>query len=247
MRPGTSSKILWHFTGGWLPNSESNRSPEDAYSNLKAILRERKLKIGPYSERIRVGGREISTDRVCCFADIPIIHLGFHEQKYGKFALGFRREFLISKQFNPVFYVRQNKAAATRFQSALDSLDNFETESLEFSTEVIMPTGKIDREILEQATNGIKDLGRKAKEAARNLKTMQSFIKTFNDDEDFESVYCEREWRNNVDLDFSVTDVAMIILPKDGGYFRQFAEEDGQEMQIPRTVPIVPWEDLIEH
>jgi hypothetical protein len=48
-------------------------------------------------------------------------------------------------------------------------------------------------------------------------------------------------------------DVAMIVLPKEGdreddrNYFRSFVEYDAQKLNLPRSVPIVPWEDLIEN
>ena len=57
--------------------------------------------------------KPISTDnlvkyQVVCFCDIPEHDLEIHVNKYGKFGLSFRKEFLIGLGASPVFYVAKN-------------------------------------------------------------------------------------------------------------------------------------------
>jgi hypothetical protein len=60
LTPGTVSKILWHFTGGPVWNSERKKQsdlakPSDqAYFNLKSILKSGVLRLGDYKEVVRV-------------------------------------------------------------------------------------------------------------------------------------------------------------------------------------------------
>ncbi len=124
--PGTVSKILWHFTGGpkWdeanLCQLKSRKSSRAAYSALVAILTSKELRIGQYKEVIKVPierpataskGKTQASEHlvlksvpVACLADIPIIHLGYHANRYGKIAIGFHRHSAIRHGFSPVFY-----------------------------------------------------------------------------------------------------------------------------------------------
>ncbi len=38
----------------------------------------------------------------------------------------------------------------------------------------------------------------------------------------------------------------MVVLPRLGGYFEEFATE-AESIGLPKTVSIVAWEDLVEH
>jgi Putative abortive phage resistance protein AbiGi, antitoxin len=72
-----------------------------------------------------------------------------------------------------------------------------------------------------------------------------AFIKTFDENE-FESIYTEREWRSISPFKFEYADVSMVVLPRDGGYFERFVAE-AESIGLPKTVSIVAWEDLVEH
>ena len=126
--PGTVSKILWHFTGGppWNPRTErQGTAPKpagDAYRNLQSILKSRELRLGSYTETVKVVVPQqtvlnketrkfevrknvpaaIRSLPVCCLSDIPAAHLGYHAYRYGKFAVGFHREAAVRHGFNPV-------------------------------------------------------------------------------------------------------------------------------------------------
>ncbi len=258
-QPGTVSKILWHFTGGPLLDSRNNgysvnRKPEsDAFNILTKILKSRELKVGSFREMITVGGKTLQTRKVCCVADIPIGHLGFHSRKYGKIAIGFRRNSLIRARFNPVFYVTEDKPAVTRFHDALEALQSFIVSAEPFRALAIgnlFEDSEIDRktgEALISALDGIKD---RAAKASDNLKVMQSFIKTLND-EDFDSIFCEREWRNDSPFRFNYSDIAMIVLPENSSdgknLYKKFVSDHVSDLGLPREIPVISWEDLIEH
>jgi hypothetical protein len=56
----------------------------------------------------------------------------------------------------------------------------------------------------------------------------------------------EREWRSIKPFRFDFDDVAMVVVPKDGSYFKRLCGE-AEGIGIPKTVSIVAWEDLVEH
>jgi hypothetical protein len=91
-------------------------------------------------------------------------------------------------------------------------------------------------------------MGGYAKEAQNSIQDFIAFIKTFEVDQ-FDTIYCEREWRSVQDFKFTLDDVAMIIAPKNlsgKDYFRALVGGTRQ-LNIPRKIPIVPWEDLVEN
>jgi hypothetical protein len=71
-----------------------------------------------------------------------------------------------------------------------------------------------------------------------------SFAKTFTINE-FDSIYCEREWRSTKEFSFKLSDVAMIVLPREKGFYDDLVSK--MFLLGLQGVPIVPWEDLIEH
>lgn len=85
--------------------------------------------------------------------------------------------------------------------------------------------------------------------ASKSFQQFLAFVKTFNEDE-FSSIYCEREWRSLKNYRFESEDIAMIVLPRKVGarsFFERFIARDASSIKLPRSIPIVPWEDLVEH
>ena len=100
------------------------RSVEDACKALVNILKSKELRLGAYQEVVQVvlphlktvnaitkkwdveydAPRTLKSSHVCCLADIPIMHLGYHAERYGKVAIGFHRLAAIKHGFHPVFY-----------------------------------------------------------------------------------------------------------------------------------------------
>jgi hypothetical protein len=266
------SKILWHFTGGPTWNrrtGKQNKKPKpakDAYKSLKAILRQRKLRVGRYRESVTGIADSHSTYRmdpeteelvethrqenvpvkvesssVCCLADIPIAHLSYHSKRYGKFAIGFHRSSAVRERFNPVLYTLENSGIPVSFAVKRSGLDD-QIESLREIHRALKYKNPFVKQALDLAS-----------EFREEIDKFLTLIKSFKPDE-FTSVYCEREWRSVQPFRFSFyRDVAMIVLPKEGDreddrdYFRLFVEYDARKLDLPRSVPIVPWEDLLEN
>jgi len=277
--PGTVSKILWHFTGGPIWNDKTNKqgrrpkSTKDSYSALNAILSSKILKTGKYHEVVRtiipekreynISSKkfevkknvkiEIKSSPVCCLAEIPIQHLNYHSDRYGKIAIGFHRNSVVNAGFNPVLYTLEESFLSKNILNGYFSIGNIDTswanseiEDLEFSIESLIDDNELDEAIY---TDSVRDA---IIEIESGINIIQSYYedilaytKTFNKSE-FESIYCEREWRSTKDYKFDVADIAMIVLPKKVGknyYYESFISHT----KLPRSIPILSWEDLIEH
>jgi hypothetical protein len=266
--PGTVSKILWHFTGGprWnvvAEQQDARRKPPDAaFDALVAILKSRELRLGQYHEVVRVSvtGRTYSKESrkfkerrmlttlrsapVCCLADIPIAHLSYHAKRYGKFALGFHRPAVVKHGFNPVLYtptaadvieVLHAAFSHTEYPDLTDlrllvaSLDEYTTERSSIQSEI---------EMIEESLSAIHE----------NLKDLLAFVKTFGPRE-YHTIYSEREWRSVDAYKFAPSEIAMIVVPRrerGKSYFAQLTEHLRDELQLPNSVPVIPWEDLVE-
>jgi hypothetical protein len=268
--PGTVSKILWHFPGGPIWNgmdyrpSRKLKPTEDAYTATIGILESKELRLGKAAERLDVtlptverigigpdkqhiykeGTRAYLFSPVCCLADIPIMHLSYHEKRYGKIAIGFHRQSVIKAGFSPVFYQLQNSIALTAlFQTilCLDFLGGMDP-TYDFQEDV-GPKESLPDEPYDAFNKRMK---RDALTHARKHAAIAaSFIKTF-DDTEFDSIYTEREWRSISPFKFEYADVSMVVLPRVDGYFERFVAES-ESIGLRKTVSIVAWEDLVEH
>jgi hypothetical protein len=117
---------------------------------------------------------------------------------------------------------------------------------------------RLDRLAVEaqDAYDGIKDRSDQTfdiecsiEEAKEALERAIAYVKTFKHDE-FGTIYCEREWRSIDRYVFDLKHVAMVVLPKRAGkmnYFADFVKKQVRKLKIPSDVPVVPWEDLIDH
>lgn len=284
--PGTVSRILWHFTGGPVWNETERKqgsSPKPAsraYANLRSIISDRQLRLGGYKEVIRVRfaerrkydpatkkaetirnvTEELTSSPVCCLADVPVIHLSYLAQRYGKFAIGFHRDSVVRNGFNPVFYALDNARSILSIYRGLGQIDSIDGE-------VFRLCGQYAREALDEflSSNGLVDkpddtflgiipqqadyLDESLREARASLGDFLGLVKTFSPDE-FGSIYCEREWRSLEPYTFTYEDIAMIVLPRKVGanaYFQPFCEKAFRALDLPSTIPVVPWEDLVEH
>jgi abortive phage resistance protein AbiGi (putative antitoxin) len=258
--PGTVSKIVWHFTGGpiWDENTkkqkEEIKSESEAFANLYSILKSKELQVGKYKEILHYNIPEeeiydldqnkhyheknisasIESTPICCAAEIPIQHLSYHSNRYGKFAIGFHRESLLKHNFNPVLYTLDNGNFINHILSAHE-ISKFVGKDINTSPEVIKSCMNLNSKRIYYIENV--------------LQTIIAFIKTISNNE-FDTIYCEREWRSIKSFKFTFDDVAFIILPKSyfaKNDFNNNIEIISKELCIPRSLPIVPWEDLIEH
>lgn len=277
--PGTVSKILWHFTGGPVWNEKSNKQgikPKPAkksYEALRAIISSKILKTGKYHEvvktiipekrefNIKKGSFDIKknvratikSSPVCCVAEIPIQHLNYHSERYGKMAIGFHRDSVIKAGFNPVMYTLEESFLSKKIHDAYSLINNFdsswadaEIDEIETEMENLLDECMIDEAIdVTGAKDAISEMESELNETELYYKEILAYIKTFKKSE-FDSIYCEREWRSTEDYKFDLTDIAMIVLPKKVGK-NNFYSPFTSKTTLPRTIPILSWEDLIEH
>ena len=251
--PGTVSNILWHFTGGpkWDEAKECQgtepKPDAEAYENLVSIIKSRTLNLGSYRERFHAAWAEqlgpgmggVESEPVCCLADIPAQHLGYHAYRYGKFAIGFHRESAVTHGFAPVLYSLSDAHAAALVWLALRTLDTLaESHAAEDLLARSPDWSELDVELA-------------VKTAHSALKRLAPLVKTF-DKHEFSTVYCEREWRSTKAFSFNwKNDVAMIVLPQRGAdgkdYYAQFHRHVLPKLPKrphPR-VPIVRWDLLV--
>lgn len=278
-RPGTVSKILWHFTGGPIWDDATNKQLKElkpaksGYEALKAILESQELRVGRYHEIVKVIVPEkrqydletkkikilknhpitVKSKPVCCVADIPLQHIDYHSNRYGKIAIGFHRESILRSGFNPVMYTLEDTALLNSIYQGYSAIDDVHPYSAQSETESIQD--EIDKIIEDNGLNYYVDTSSVISELGwiesahdkinESFQNFIAYIKTF-DTAEFDSIYCEREWRNINNYSFIMDDIAIIILPKEQEgelFYERFLEE----VKLPKTVTIACWEDLVEH
>lgn len=278
-RPGTVSKILWNFTGGPLWCDKSQKQLKDlkpainGYSALLAILNSKQLRLGQYHEIVKVIVKNkrkfnlelkkteifenypvtIKSKPVCCVADIPLQHISYHANRYGKIAIGFHRSSIVKAGFNPVMYSLENTELLNLIYSGYTEIDNVDSwsarenlESLEKEVQELLSDHEINEYIdfsnVESELDGIDSSKELIEE---NYSNLLAYIKTF-DESEFDSIYCEREWRSTSEFNFTAEDIAIIILPKEQEGHK-FYSNFLMENKLPREITVACWEDLVEH
>lgn len=198
---------------------------------------------------------------VCCLADVPIAHLSYLAPRYGKFAIGFHRESVVRHGFNPVFYALEDAASISSiyrgftrlrdasFPEAVRLGVDFVREEMESFVAQHELTSQPDDDALDLLVAAANDIDRWATKTRESFEQFLGLVKTFTADQ-FSTIYCEREWRSLKAFGFAPTDIAMVVVPKAVGrnrYFLPFLQSLGRTNLLPRSVPVVPWEDLVEH
>lgn len=255
---------------------EKPKSPARAYRNLKSILESQELRLGSYKEIVRVVipfvselnrstrkfvkkknvSTEISSAPVCCLSDIPVQHLGYHAARYGKFAIGFHRAAVVQHGFNPVFYSLHNSSVLRSICNGFWNVKNADTSIIRDTASDIEDVEPDDEDVRNKLSMTasvldllVEDLDNTLESARESLGEFIAFVKTFEDHE-FATVYCEREWRSVSAFAFRWQDLAMIVLPSGQGknkYYEEFTRDFLSELDLPRAIPVVPWENLVEH
>ena len=250
------------------------KSDEAAYEALVSILKSKELRIGHYKEVVKVKlptlekfdpskkkrvhrsnvWVTLASAPVCCLADIPIAHLSYHASRYGKFAIGFHRDSAVKANFNPVFYTLHDTHVLQSVYEGFAQLQEVNLSGLVSVAEDVTIECEHGHEVdvsdiasgLASETSYVDDVLSQAK---NSFERFLAFVKTF-DREEFSTIYCEREWRSVETFSFTFEDVAMVVLPKgsDGtkSFFKRFTN-NSSHLKFPRAIPVVPWEDLIEH
>jgi hypothetical protein len=233
------------------------------YKEVVRVIIPKRPRLNPLTKKREVQEKvpvDIESSSICCLSDIPAPHLRYHAYRYGKFALGFHRDAVIRAGFNPVFYTLQDTPIVRSIYRGFSSLEitDFEaiynaisTIEMEISdTENIYDNLDIDTfGAISDIESEVKSIDNAISNASKSLQNLVAFVKSFEQSE-FSTVYCEREWRSTKRYNFEIDDLAMIVLPKavgDTKYYKDFVEKVAPRLRLPRRIPIVPWDDLIEH
>jgi hypothetical protein len=184
---------------------------------------------------------------------LSAVVLGYHARRYGKIAIGFHRHALTKGGFGPVFYQRFDSPLPSNLYALWSKLHEVYARKLHKAIEETTRPLENEPKTLNEDEYSEYELTLGSarysdfllEEAAGALMHVLSYVKTFKDSE-FDTIYTEREWRSIEPFNFAYDDVSMIVLPREGGHFERFVAEV-ETIGIPRTVPIVAWEDLVEH
>jgi len=245
---------------------------DDSFKALKEIIKSNELRTGKYHEIVRTiipdkkifnlktkkfeikknHSAIIKSSPVCCVAEIPIQHLDYLSKRYGKIAIGFHRDSIVKAGFNPVMYTLDKSNLSRDIHDGYSLIDNFNTswvnssiDDIQSNIDSIISDYEIDEDIdTSDARNALEDIEWINIDILTYYENLLAYIKTFEHSE-FETIYCEREWRTTNNYEFTIDDIAMIILPKKGK--KDFYNSFLKSTKLPRRVPVVSWEDLIEH
>ena len=201
------SKELTHFVGRNLPCEEKR------YRLLLKILKEGKLIAPNPPFGIRGSSEKVSRNlvvnaavpfsegayhpQVVCFCDIPVGDLGIHMGKYGNFGLSFEKSFLLKNGANPVFYIATESTffTETNFDDMIERFRSSFGKQMRSSADH-KESLEIERFIDFQVFSFMKEFGKAT------------------EDDSEKNYYMEREWRVWGDVNFELSDVFRIILPK---------------------------------
>ena len=221
------SHELTHFVG-------RGKTEEEQYDLLvNKIIKAGWLMHPPYDLKEKAGWEvrfdalisknELVNPRMICFCDIPVGDLSIHMEKYSRFALSFRKAFLIEKGANPVHYIAKNSTIVGSLQARTTRAEFYDQKtgnllrSLHMLAFSLMPkppdgTGKI------HVTSEEAPLAMHLQDIASFLEEeVFSLIKFFDDsksEDDPENYYMEREWRIMGHVNFLIEDVYRVILPE---------------------------------
>ncbi len=195
-----SSKVLWHFTG-------YNKSEDEAFKILFAILKNKKLKISERQPAIRMPSQQERIGHKCsCMCDIPFKDLRIHIIRYGPIGIAFHKSNAITAGlFNPVLYLQNNHPLFNHAENMIGKLEQIASDH---------------QQIAPLLQDFLTLLGTYIKPSDL-LSNIQLDPKI--DDEQKNNFYYEREWRSAYDWNFQENDIAAIMLPIK--YFDKFRSE----------------------
>lgn len=188
---------LTHFVGRSLPNND------ERYSLLITIIKtgliitrnqnRRGALIAHINPNIGISSNDMFNPDMVCFCDIPCSDFKIHMNKYSKFGISFKKDFLISQGVRPVFYIPLRTVVTKK---------NIE--------EIFDDNAQKLRQLIEQYNTNWLEM--------EHFVDFQifSFIKFYNpdlDDNDPDNFYMEREWRGLERIEFKIDNISRITIP----------------------------------
>lgn len=221
------SPDLTHFVGQALTTQEAQ------FQLLKKIMRGGVLQARPRRYRRPRGEYQLAKHRdrklssnnayegsIVCFCDIPLGDLPLHMEKYSRFGIAFRKDFLIEQGAMPVVYVpRDGRPSLCHFRSikadGAPPVNGISSQAVAF-----------DRfwKYYNKVESSLQNLPSARRGLVRDLQKLITFLdvsilshlKFFDHmlyDDDPDNFYMEREWRATQDVTFGLFDIQRIIVP----------------------------------
>jgi Putative abortive phage resistance protein AbiGi, antitoxin len=220
--PYTSDQ-LFHFVGYNKPNDDAEN-----FNTLCKVLSDCCVSHKPHGNlpgtiRYTIDieksllNEKLIVPTVTCFADIPPDSLGNHVRKYGRFGLGFRRDYLIFHGARPVTYI---PLQASDWRGIYGSSMIRDIEAVYKGFVALYEKRPANTEKPISRKHGV--IPTTEEETLMGLKSMiekdfLAFLKPFNSElspSDPENYYMEREWRKFANLRFTFDDVLRIYVAR---------------------------------
>lgn len=153
---------------------------------------------------------------VVCFCDIPSDDLYLHMSKYGRFGISFTKTFLLSRGANPVYYVaRDSRAILSQEQPGEDLgvLFRRELNDLVESDPNFRPPASADAVEYGKAIRRFRFLRNHVIACVKPYDVL-GVDGAPRPDDDPNNFYMEREWRVLGRVEFALSDVVRITLPR---------------------------------
>lgn len=209
-----------------------------------------------------------------CFTDIPLSLSDEHTESYGKFGIGFSREFVKNKGGNPVFYfVNWNDI---RSATNPDSLRGILSDNLKTVAKFCLAISNLEKEhgsIILRDKNG-KDIEYKDDLLANHMRQLFSMFKEIGDlgpASDYtrrkDVYYLEREWRiisyalhgdntistkigNDIFLKIKQSDIRIITVPNEDtrkavlNYFEERKQSNPSDVDKQYVPSVIIYDEL---
>lgn len=208
-RDKANNNVLYQRLYDILKEGMLTHSPKDEFAKKANGMSLRIYDSAKFSEN------EMFVPEMVCFCDIPTEDLHIHIQKYGPFGISFSKDFIAQNGGSPVYYLPKNAYVASWKKEKLGRFfDNIGLKFYKFvKDKCSQPIEENDRYINLDYLNllGFNILG---------------YIKFFDHnlpEDDPNNFYFEREWRVLGNVNFKLTDVQRILLPK--SYSKKFRED----------------------
>lgn len=219
--PPYVSREFFHFMG-----RKTLHDKEATYQTLLTILEQGCISHPPHDNSWGTVGYQIDRNKsllseelivpmITCYCDIPLMSLGVHMGKYGRFALSFCRDFVIAYGARPVIYIPHNPADWLHAHGGKHVLGEIEAKYRGLCRHVY-PKVNEDEVGSNQVAREPKNF---SSAVAHLMSTLElhvlAFVKPFDSslpEAHPENYYMEREWRKYGNLKFTPRDVVNVIV-----------------------------------
>ena len=157
---------------------------------------------------------------IVCFCDIPQSDLALHMDKYSRFGIAFRKDFLIEHGVTPVMYVPHNgRPSLYPFKRHVTGdplpVHGVSSQAVAFDRlwEYFNAVRKDIDSIPSEFAKFARDLEKIITFLDDSVLSHLKFFKQGLHDDHHKNYYMEREWRASKDVPFEMADIQRVIIP----------------------------------